>query len=93
MCSSDLPVQSIANGQASLQVSLSSGTNVAIGSPHTVTANVVAGWETTATFVVAGLLLLLFVAGIVRTVLKRRAARREDADSSDQQGSVQESDD
>ena len=88
-----VPVQSIANGQASLQVSLSSGTNVAIGSPHTVTANVVAGWETTATFVVAGLLLLLFVAGIVRTVLKRRAARREEADSSEQQGSVQESDD
>jgi len=73
-----VPVQSIANGQASLQVSLSSETNVAIGTPHTVAANVVAGWETTATFVVAALLALLFIAGIVRTVLKRRAARREE---------------
>lgn len=73
-----VPVQSIANGQASLQVSLSSETNVAIGSPHTVSANVVAGWETTATFVVAALLALLFIAGIVRTVLKRRAVRREE---------------
>lgn len=76
-----VPVQSIANGQASLQVSLSSETNVAIGSPHTVAANVVAGWETTATFIVAALLALLFIAGIVRTVLKRRAARRHEEQS------------
>jgi hypothetical protein len=70
-----IPVQSIANGEATLEVSLSSETNVPIGSPQTVTANVVAGWETTATFVIAGLLMLLFVAGIVRTVVKRRRAR------------------
>jgi hypothetical protein len=75
-----IPVQSIANGQAALQVSLSSGTDVAIGTPHTVTANVVAGWETTATFVIAGLLIVLFIAGIVRTVLKRRRARREESE-------------
>jgi hypothetical protein len=67
-----IPVQSIANGEATLDVSLSSETNVPIGSPHTVTANVVAGWETTATFVIAGLLVILFIAGIIRTVLKRR---------------------
>jgi phosphatidylglycerophosphatase A len=79
-----VPVQSIANGQASLQVSLSSGSNVAIGSPHTVAANVVAGWETTATFVIAALLVILFVAGIVRTVLKRRKARDEKAAEEDQ---------
>lgn len=85
-----VPVQSIANGQASLEVSLFSGTSVPIGAPHTVTANVVAGWETTATFVVAGILLLLFVAGLVRTVVKRRAARRQEAESETQ--SVQEQD-
>lgn len=73
-----IPVQSIANGEASLQVSLSSATNVTIGSPHTVTANVVAGWETTATFVIAALLTILFIAGIVRTVVKRRKARRDE---------------
>ncbi|MEX1080107.1 MAG: DUF6049 family protein [Homoserinimonas sp.] len=81
-----IPVQSIANGQASLQVSLSSESSVAIGAPHTVTANVVAGWETTATFFIAGLLVILFTAGIVRTVLKRRKAR------SAEQGSGQEQD-
>lgn len=70
-----IPVQSIANGEATLQVSLSSATNVAIGAPKTVTTNVVAGWETTATWVIAALLLALFVAGIVRTILKRRRMR------------------
>lgn len=70
-----IPVQSIANGRASLQTSLSSESKVPIGSTHTLTANVVAGWETTATFVVAALLVLLFVAGIVRTVLKRRRTK------------------
>lgn len=73
-----VPVQSIANGRASLGVSLSSETTVAIGTRQTLTANVVAGWETTVTFIIAGLLALLFVAGIVRTVLKRRAARRKE---------------
>jgi hypothetical protein len=70
-----IPVQSIANGEASLEVSLSSESAVPIGSPHTLTANVVAGWETTATFVIAGLLVILFVAGIARTVLKWRRTR------------------
>ena len=70
-----VPVQSIANGQATLQVSLSSATSVPVGSPKTVTANVVAGWETTATWVIAALLLALFIAGVVRTVLKRRRLR------------------
>ena len=81
-----IPVQSIANGQASLQVSLSSGANIPIGSPKTITANVAAGWETTATWVIAALLVLLFIAGIVRTVLKRRKARSGEADADQGQG-------
>jgi hypothetical protein len=36
---------------------------------------VVAGWESAVTFALAGLLALLFVAGIVRTVVKSRRAR------------------
>lgn len=79
-----IPVQSIANGEASLNVSLSSATRVPLGTPKTVTTNVVAGWETTATFIIAVLLLLLFIAGIVRTVLKRRkalASEKEAAES------------
>lgn len=76
-----IPVQSIANGQASLQVSLSSQSNVAIGAPKTITTNVAAGWETTATFVIAALLVVLFIAGILRTVVKRRKARADEADA------------
>jgi hypothetical protein len=74
-----IPVQSIANGEAELQVSLSSATNVPIGTPKTITANVAAGWETTVTWVMAVLLVILFIAGIVRTVLKRRKARSEES--------------
>jgi hypothetical protein len=70
-----VPVQSIANGQATLEVSLSSATSVPIGATKRLTANVVAGWETTATWIIAALLLALFIAGVVRTVLKRRAMR------------------
>jgi len=70
-----IPVQSIANGEATLRVSLSTDAGVAIGTPKTVTANVVAGWESAVTFALAGLLALLFVAGIVRTVVKSRRAR------------------
>lgn len=73
-----IPVQSIANGTASLEVSLSSASGVSIGTPKTVTTNVVAGWETTATWIIAALLVILFVAGIVRTVLKRRRVQAEE---------------
>ncbi|MHA6669710.1 DUF6049 family protein [Homoserinimonas sp. A447] len=81
-----IPVQSIANGQASLQVSLSSAASVPIGTPKTITANVAAGWETTVTWVMAVLLVLLFIAGIVRTVLKRRKAQSGEADAGQEQG-------
>lgn len=81
-----VPVQSIANGQASLQVSLSSATNVPIGTAKTITVNVAAGWETTVTWVIAALLVILFVAGIVRTVIKRRKARIGEPDADQEQG-------
>lgn len=81
-----IPVQSIANGQASLQVSLSSESMVSIGAPKTVTANVAAGWETAATFAIAALLAIMFVAGIVRTVVKRRRALEAERVSSLEQG-------
>lgn len=74
-----IPVQSIANGEASLVVSLSSESRVPVGATKTVTTNVVAGWETTATFIIAALLLAIFIAGIVRTVLKRRGRNTSEA--------------
>lgn len=78
-----IPVQSIANGEATLQVSLSTENRVAVSVPKQVTTNVIAGWETAATFVIAGLLLIVFTAGIVRTVLRRRRLNEEAAQSSE----------
>lgn len=72
-----VPVQSIANGEVRTKVTLTSGTNVPISTPTFVDLNVQAGWETAATVVVAVIVVLLFGAGVARTILRRRAARRE----------------
>lgn len=70
-----IPVESIANGEVRTTVSLSSPTGVAISTPAIVVLNVQAGWETTATIVVAVLVVALFSAGIWRTVRRRRGLR------------------
>lgn len=70
-----IPVESIANGEVRTTVSLSSPTGVAVSTPTIVVLNVQAGWETTATIVVAVLVVALFSAGIWRTVRRRRALR------------------
>lgn len=72
-----IPVESIANGEVRTTVSLTSPTGVQISQPSTIVLNVQAGWETTATVVVAAIVFMLFVAGIWRTVLRRRALRKE----------------
>lgn len=74
-----IPVQSIANGTATLRVSLTTEAGHPVGAPKTVTANVVAGWENTATLIIAALLIVMFIAGIVRTVLKRRRLKARDS--------------
>ncbi len=70
-----IPVESIANGEVRTTVTLSSATNVQISTPTVVDLNVQAGWETAATVVMAALVVLLFGAGIWRTVLRRRKLR------------------
>ena len=77
-----VPVESIANGEVRTTVSLTSGSNVRIDSPTVVDLNVQAGWETAATFILAGIVVLLFGVGIWRTVLRRRKLRA-DPESSD----------
>lgn len=72
-----VPVESIANGEVLTTVRLSSGTGVQISKPTIVTLNVQAGWETTATVVLAVLVVLLFGAGLWRTVMRRRSSRAE----------------
>ncbi|MBX3103669.1 MAG: hypothetical protein KF867_01705 [Cryobacterium sp.] len=74
-----VPVQSIANGTVLTVLSLRSATGIEVSDPTFVTLNVQAGWETAATIVVAIILLLMFGAGIWRTVLKRKQTSRLEA--------------
>lgn len=77
-----IPVQSIANGQVRTKVSLSSTTRVAISEPTFVELNVQAGWETAATVVFAVIVVALFVAGVWRTINRRRKLRRASGEAS-----------
>ncbi len=73
----EIPVQAITNGTVLLDVSLSSGTGVAVGHNTTIELNVQASWETPITVGLAALVVLFFAFGIVRTVLRRRKAASE----------------
>ncbi len=70
-----VPVQSIANGEVRTMLTLTSASNQPISTPTYVVVNVQAGWETAATVVLAIIVVLLFSAGVWRTVLRRRKAR------------------
>ncbi len=72
-----IPVQSVANGEVSLGVSLASATGVQVSLPTLVQVNVQADWEKLATGIIAGLLVAVFGFGIWRNIAKRRRARRE----------------
>lgn len=71
-----IPVQSVANGQVTLGVSLRSATGVLISQPTVVEINVQAGWETAVTVVIALLLVVVFGFGIWRNIAKRRKTTR-----------------
>ncbi|MCY7325368.1 MAG: DUF6049 family protein [Microbacteriaceae bacterium] len=67
-----IPVQSVANGTVVITISLTSETGVPLSQPAQAEITVQAGWETAVTSVLAGLLLLVFLLGIIRTVRRRR---------------------
>ncbi len=75
-----VPVQSIANGEVRTTVSLASATGVRISTPTSVDLNVQAGWETAATVVLAIVVVLLFGAGITRSVLRWRKRKERPLD-------------
>ncbi|QEO09033.1 hypothetical protein FLP23_02775 [Protaetiibacter larvae] len=77
-----LPVQAVANGQVLVESSLTSPTGVPIDSGFS-RVTVQAEWEGIGTLVVVGLLVVIFGAGIVRLVLRRRKARAAAADGAD----------
>lgn len=73
----NVPVRSLSNGMVEIQVTLSTGTAVALGQPIYTEVNVQAGWETPIVVIFASLVVLIFVGGIVRTVVRRRRAAHE----------------
>ena len=72
-----IPVQSLSNGTAVVSISISSASDVTIGSPITVGVNVYAGWETPFTVALGALVVGIFGFGIARLIVRRRRARKE----------------
>ncbi|WP_349899137.1 DUF6049 family protein [Parafrigoribacterium soli] len=75
-----IAVQSVANGDVQLRVSLSSTSGTPISSPSFVDVNVQAQWETAITVGIGALLLGVFGFGIWRNIAKRRRAKRAGTD-------------
>ena len=86
-----IPVQSIANGQVTIAITLTSASGVAVGQTAFAEVTVSAGWETAATTVLAVLVGVVFIAGIVRTVRRRRRGRGFTADASSDAVAAQKS--
>ncbi len=68
-----VPVQSVANGQVDITITLTSRTGVHVCTAERVTVNVQAGWETFGTIVIGLAVLALLGVGIFRTARRRRA--------------------
>uniref|UniRef100_A0A942SY59 Murein biosynthesis integral membrane protein MurJ n=1 Tax=Neobacillus citreus TaxID=2833578 RepID=A0A942SY59_9BACI len=78
-----VPVQSVANGNVTLTMSLASPTGVAISDPATVSLNVQAQWETVITAIAAVGLVAVFGFGIFRSIRKRIRRRNGELDDDD----------
>ena len=70
-----VPVQSLSNGIVELEITLHTDTNAPIGDLTYVRTTVQAGWETPVTIGFGIAVVLVFAAGIIRTVVRRRKAR------------------
>ena len=79
-------MQSVANGDVELQVSLTSVSGTPISTPSFVDVNVQAQWETAITVFIGALLLGVFGFGIWRNIAKRRKARRARLNEADDAG-------
>ena len=70
-----VPFESLSNGQVRLSVSLYDVEGRSVGLVKTVELDVQAGWETAGTFIFAAFVVIIFAAGTVRTIRRRRKAR------------------
>ena len=84
-----VPVESVANGSVTLTVSIASATGDSVAAPAFLDLNVQAGWETAITGTFGVLVGLVFIGGIVRTILKRRRARSATAQGDEQSADVE----
>jgi hypothetical protein len=69
-----VPVQAVSNGTVEIEVTLTSTAGVAVGGASAVEVVVNAGWETPIVVALATGVVLLFVGGIVRNIVRRRRA-------------------
>ena len=74
-----IPVQAVSNGTVQVEVTLASTTGVAVGGAKSVEVVVNAGWETPIFVVLASGVVILFVGGIVRNIVRRRRASADTA--------------
>lgn len=71
----EIPVQSVANGQVAVRVTLYSASGKKIGKTTIIQVNVQAGWETVGTLAFGALIVAIFAFGIIRNIRQRRKAR------------------
>lgn len=67
-----VPVEAIGNQDVDVNVTLINSEGDEVGQPETITVRVRAGWEDAGTRIVGGVLILLFIIGIVRTIRRGR---------------------
>jgi len=68
----DVPVQALSNGLVNVEISLTSSTGQAIGTSTLSEINVQAGWETPIVLAFAALIVVIFAAGFIRSIVRRR---------------------
>jgi hypothetical protein len=78
-----VPIRSVANGEVLIDTTLTSATNIPVGTPVQTRVEVQAGWETAFTAVVAALVVGVFGFGIWRNIRKRRRGKEPAADDDD----------
>ncbi|QIK84741.1 DUF6049 family protein [Sanguibacter sp. HDW7] len=72
----EVPVRAIGSGDVRVLVRLTGPDGVVVAEPYAFDVRVRAEWETVGTAVIAGLLALLVLGGVVRTIRRGRSARR-----------------
>jgi hypothetical protein len=76
-----VPVESITNGDVTVRAELHSTSGRSVGEPRFLKVILQAGWETAGTVIAGALVLLVFGGGLVRSIVRRRRAAAEGAES------------